>query len=149
LCFTDSTIYAGGYFESIAKVNNNPLYGIPALNIVQVTCIYHTTVMDACCVTQVQHLREEHVSCNMHVTVHVCYSEGGMHVLYIKCPWSKSSNAMYVPIYSTCMLYVESHNEKCHLIIFIAQVLKVCRTHGPIACSRTKMLQLAKVCLKS
>jgi len=32
---------------------------------------------------------------------------------------------------------------------FTAQVLKVCRTPGPTTCSRTKMLQLVKVCLKS
>ena len=32
---------------------------------------------------------------------------------------------------------------------FAAQVLKVCRTPGSTACSRTKMLQLPKVCLKS
>ena len=32
---------------------------------------------------------------------------------------------------------------------FTAQVLKVCRTPGPTDCSRTKMVQLSKVCLKS
>ena len=32
---------------------------------------------------------------------------------------------------------------------FTAQVLKVSRTPGPTACSKTKMLQLGKVCLKS
>ena len=32
---------------------------------------------------------------------------------------------------------------------FTAQVLKVCRTPGPTACSKTKMVHLDKVCLKS
>ena len=43
-----------------------------------------------------------------------------------------------------CLYYV--HNL---FYCFTAQVLKVCRTPGPTACSRTKMLQLPKVCLKS
>ena len=37
---------------------------------------------------------------------------------------------------------------KLFIYCFTAQVLKVCRTPGPTACSRTNMLQLAKVCLK-
>jgi len=32
---------------------------------------------------------------------------------------------------------------------FTAPVLKICRTPGPTACSRTKMVQLDKVCLKN
>ena len=34
-------------------------------------------------------------------------------------------------------------------ICFTAQVLKVCTAPGPTACSKTKMVHLDKVCLKS
>jgi len=56
------------------------------------------------------------------------------------------------------ILVVSAHCVVCAVVISLtiinylllySQVLKVCRTPGPTACSRTKMLQLTKVCMKS